>query len=136
MGLGEPACDSLANLGGVVVLLAPNHNQNKGLREYAEVFPAARLCAASDADARLARIVSLPFDDVAGLGAEMPDHIERSMPPGLKTGEVWLSLKTPERTAWMVADGFCGPKGLREIIATRFSVRLSTPGQCRSSRCG
>ena len=37
-GLGDTAIASLAALGEVEVLFAPNHYHNKGLREYAEFF--------------------------------------------------------------------------------------------------
>ncbi|MEO1160378.1 MAG: hypothetical protein AAFW74_07950, partial [Pseudomonadota bacterium] len=64
-GLGAEAISSLAEIGPVTHLLAPNHYHNKGLAEYLSAFPDACLCAPEAAMPRLKKVTGLAFDIAA-----------------------------------------------------------------------
>lgn len=110
-GLGPEALASLKALGGVRFLLAPNHYHHKGVAEYAEAFPEARLCAPEAAGARLAKVTGLDFEALDDLKAALADDMALIATEGLKTGEVWLRAQGPAHVAWLVVDAFNGPKG-------------------------
>ena len=61
LGLNDEAYDSLAALGKVSFLLAPNHYHNKGLAEYAEAFPDAKLICSEHAKPRLEKQTRMTF---------------------------------------------------------------------------
>jgi hypothetical protein len=107
-GLGDTAIASLAALGEVEVLLAPNHYHNKGLREYADAFPKALICASEGAAPRLQRLTQLRFAGLDKLSPLLPRSTKLILPAGLKTGEVWLSVSGTRSKAWVVVDAFCG----------------------------
>lgn len=109
-GLGAEARNSLAGLGEVRFLIAPNHYHNKGLGEYADAFPSASLCCSDAARPRLRKIVDLIFDGLDALASRMPSGARLHQPDGLKTGEIWLELAGKGDVAWVVADAFSGPK--------------------------
>ncbi len=104
-GIGHKGKASLANIGQVEVLLAPNHYHNKGLAEYVLAFPDAHLLAPSPCHARLQKITGLGFADVSALDLLLPDDMQCVAPAGLKTGEVWIT--SPD--FWLVVDAFAGP---------------------------
>lgn len=110
-GLGDEAVASLRELGEVEILLAPNHWHNMGLREYAEAFPQASLCASPDASVRLASVTKLRFENLVRLQRALPQNIRIIVPSGLKTGEIWLSIADAPHHVWVVVDAFCGPGG-------------------------
>jgi len=109
-GLNEAAVESLARIGAVRFLLAPNHYHNKALKEYADVFPKAQLCAPDGAIPRLQKITGQRLDNLDGVKALLEKHSDFIEPEGLKTGEVWLRIKAKSLTAWLVVDAFCGSK--------------------------
>ncbi len=104
-GIGPDAKASLANIGQVEVLLAPNHYHNKGLAEYVLAFPDAHLLAPGPCHARLQKITGLAFADVTALDLLLPEDVQCVAPAGLKTGEVWIT--SPD--FWLVVDAFAGP---------------------------
>jgi hypothetical protein len=112
-GLSAAALESLAALGAVEALLAPNHWHNMGLHEYVKAFPDARLYASSAASGRLEVVTQLRFRDAARLQEQLPDRMTLVAPGGLKTGEVWLSVARPKHRAWIVVDAFCGAKATK-----------------------
>jgi hypothetical protein len=116
-GLGVTALASLATLGNVEMLLAPNHYHNKGLNEAAKAFPRALLCASEDATPRLERITGLRFAGLERLASRLPGSMKIVSPPGLKTGEIWILAQGSRDRAWLVADAFGGPEGNQEGIA-------------------
>jgi len=118
LGLGKEAIASLADLGKVAFLLAPNHYHNKGLLEYRKAFPKASICARPEAHARLAKITGCKFQDVDVLRAALPNAINLIFPQGLKTGEIWIKAKGDQHRAWLVADAFSGPKGKPDTVAS------------------
>ena len=111
LGLGEEAETSLAALGEVAYLLAPNHYHHKGLPEYARAFPKAKIVCSDGARPRLEKQTGLTFEGLKGLEDLLPDGCAIAAPDGLKTGEVWLVFKTGRERLWIVCDSFKGPKG-------------------------
>ena len=111
LGLGDAAKASLAAFGEVAYLLAPNHYHHKGLYEYALAFPKAKAVCSGLAKPRLEKQTGLTFDGLGKLVTLLPDGCEFAEPDGLKTGEVWLVVKTEQECLWIVCDSFKGPKG-------------------------
>lgn len=105
-GLGDAAMDSLRQIGRVAYLLAPNHYHNKGLAEYAQAFPDAKLIAPALCHARLQKITGFRFHDVSTLIPALPQDMRLVSPEGLKTGEVWIIAPN----GWLVVDAFAGPE--------------------------
>lgn len=105
-GMSASAREHLEELGGVAVLLAPNHYHNKGLREHVEAFPDASLVCTAAAAPRLRKVTGLDFMPLGMLSARLPDECSIFEPEGLKTGEVWIEIKGTE-TAWIITDAFC-----------------------------
>ena len=98
LGLGGEAKASLAALGEVSYLLAPNHYHHKGLAEYAEAFPKAKIVCSGGAQTRLEKQTGLTFERLERLEALLPVGSDFAEPDGLKTGEVGWSSK-PSKTA-------------------------------------
>lgn len=111
LGLGEKATASLAALGEVAYLLAPNHYHHKGLNEYAQTFPEAKIVCSDSARPRLEKQTDLTFEGLEGLDTLLLAGCDFAEPAGLKTGEVWLVVKTEHERLWIVCDSFKGPKG-------------------------
>ncbi len=109
-GLGQEARESLGEIGEVAFLLAPNHYHNKALREYAEAFPAARLCAPQGAIGRLEKITGLELENLEIVESSLMKTMDFVEPAGLKTGEAWLRCRNGASMAWFVVDAFCGPQ--------------------------
>jgi hypothetical protein len=109
-GLSAEAKASLAAIGPVTHLLAPNHYHNAGLAEYASAFPKALLCAAPAAAPRLKALTKLKFHDLADLSAALPAQFLLLTPEGLKTGEVWMRARDHGLVGWFVVDAIAGPK--------------------------
>ena len=105
-GLETAARDSLAELGEVSMILAPNHYHNKGLTGHAAAFPNASLICSKDAEPRLKKITGLAFDPLETLKAQLVDNQKILEPKGLKTGEVWIEVKTRSEIALIVTDAF------------------------------
>lgn len=104
-GVSAETRDQLESLGGVTALLAPNHYHNKGLQENVDAFPDASLVCSAAAEPRLRKITGLNFSPLAALGARLPEGCDFLEPEGLKTGEVWVRIKSKE-TALIVTDAF------------------------------
>ena len=111
LGLGDCAKSSLSKLGEVSHLLAPNHYHNKGLSEYSEAFPAAKLICSNRARPRLAKQTGLSFADLQTVEPILPNGCKLAEPDGLKTGETWLIVDTTSERIWIVCDSFKGPNG-------------------------
>ncbi len=122
LGLGDEAKASLAAHGEVSYLLAPNHYHHKGLKEYVEAFPRAKLVCSERAQPRLAKQTGLDFDGLKSLKLQLPDGYKILEPEGLKTGEVWFVGETQSGQLWIVCDSFKGPTGQVGSVGT--SVEL------------
>lgn len=97
---------SLTKLGGVSAILAPNHYHNKGLKGHADVYPNASLVCSKNAKTRLHKITGLAFDSLAPLKSLLGQNQKILEPRGLKTGEVWVQVKTRSGLIWIVTDAF------------------------------
>ncbi|MEP5728478.1 MAG: hypothetical protein ABJL67_03790 [Sulfitobacter sp.] len=115
-GLETSGRDSLAKLGGVSMILAPNHYHNKGLTGHANAYPNASLICSKGAEPRLKKITGLAFDPIDILKSQLADNQRILEPEGLKTGEVWVEVRTQSEIAWIVTDAF--------------SAKLHSPGVC------
>ena len=102
-GKADAARAQLESLGGVSVLLAPNHYHNRGLWEHVGAFPDASLVCSSAAEQRLWKVTDLDFEPLDALLTQLADGHEFLEPEGLKTGEIWVRIDGPE-TAWIVTD--------------------------------
>ena len=109
-GLDDAVIESLAGIGDVAFLLAPNHYHNQALAEYDAVFPDALPCAPQGAVRRLEKITGHSFEKTERLAALLPDDTDIVEPAGLKTGEIWIRKRGDGPTLWMVVDAFKGPK--------------------------
>lgn len=110
LGLGQAARDSLKALGEVTHLLASNHYHHKGLGEYSEVYPAAKLCCTALAKPRLEKQTRLSFVILDETVVPFPNNAKLVEPRGLKTGEIWIQMKAGNQVLWIVTDAFCGAK--------------------------
>lgn len=127
LGLGDSARKSLASLGEVSFLLAPNHYHHKGLAEYADAFPDAELVCPDRARPRLEKQTRLAFKGLSALAARLADDCELVEPDGLKTGEVWFALKTGEDRVWVVCDAFKGLSGQPGGVGTQIGLLGTFP---------
>ncbi len=127
LGLGSVARESLAALGDVSILLAPNHYHHKGLAEYAEAFPDAALICSEHARSRLQKQTGLSFGGLRLLVELLPDNCNFIEPEGLKTGEVWLILASSAGLVWIVCDAFKGPSGKAGGVGTRIELLGAFP---------
>jgi hypothetical protein len=93
-GLGHDAIESLAPLGRVTFLLAPNYYHNKGLAEYGAAFPNACLCAPEAAQPRLKKLTGLSFQGLDGLCGVLPDHMSIIQPDAGEQSTTVRDLKS------------------------------------------
>ncbi len=116
-GLSEIALSSLAEIGEVEYLLAPNGYHNGGLVEYAESFPDAELVASPQVHTRLRERTGLSFGGLEALQMALPAGMRLESPCGLKNGEVWLIAATESAHVWHVVDAFASQKNSEGAIA-------------------
>lgn len=103
--VSDAAFEQLARWGTPKFLLAPNHFHNAGLAPWKARFPEARVIAHPRAIPRLQKKVpGLTFEPLSVLEAALPPGVRVFGPPQAKQGEVTVSVKTSEGTAWFVCD--------------------------------
>ena len=90
--------------------LAPNHFHHKGLDDFVQAFPKAKIYAPEAAIDRLRGQNDLSYNPLSKLVKLLPKEAVIIETQGLKTGEVWVRFKQAKTTAWLVIDAFCGPK--------------------------
>jgi hypothetical protein len=105
-GLGPEAHQELAGLGRPDLLVAPNHFHNSGLREYALAYPEATVVASAAAARRVKAKSGREVRDESRLRQALPLHVSLLVPPAIKSGEIWLSVRGAKQRAWMVGDAF------------------------------
>ena len=105
-GLEKTLSKQLDQLGAVSALIAPNHYHNKGLAAHVEAFPDASLYCSAAAGPRLTKVTGLKFDPLERLIEALPDGLSLLEPDGLKTGEVWVRIKSATVCALAVTDAF------------------------------
>ncbi len=96
----------LDDLGGVSVLLAPNHYHNKGLKSFSEQYLGAERVCSEAAKRRLRKITGLSFETSETLRVQLPESMQILHPEGLKTGEIWMQVQHGGTVAWIVTDAF------------------------------
>ncbi|WP_119166362.1 hypothetical protein [Algihabitans albus] len=127
LGLGDAALESLQALGEVTYLLAPNHYHHKGLDEYREAFPTAKVCCTAAAKTRLEKQTGLSFEAVHEAAPAFPGNTCLVEPRGLKTGEIWIRAHRGEQLVWIVTDAFCGTKGSLGAVVDRPQLLSTFP---------
>lgn len=127
LGLDETSRDSLAALGDVSVLLAPNHYHHKGLAEYVQAFPEASLICSERARPRLEKQTGLTFGGLATLTPQLAEDCNLVEPDGLKTGEVWIVRTHPGGHVWVLCDAFKGPSGKPGIVSDQIELMGTFP---------
>lgn len=125
-GLNDTAIESLAGIGNVAFLLAPNHYHNQALAEYDAAFLNAIPCAPQGAVRRLEKITGLSFEKIERLAPRLPDDTDIIEPAGLKTGEIWIRKRGGGPTLWMVVDAFKGPKDAPDMSWSETPELLKT----------
>ena len=125
-GLPNAAYESLEAIGRVGHVLAPNHYHNKGISEFTALYPKAHAYATEAAAGRLYEQTKVKFSSIKNLKKLLNKDTAFLEPEGLKTGEVWLRLKNPDLTAWVVTDAFCGPKLKRVATEAKQPELLKT----------
>ncbi len=124
----ETAVAELQNeLGKVTAILAPNHYHNKGLIAHLEAFPDAFLYCSAAARPRLNKVTGLNFETLERLRGRLPGGTELHEPGGLKTGEVWLQVKSHVDCALAVTDAFNSALLPLESYADRVSLLGTFP---------
>lgn len=116
--------DGLDALGEPLFLLAPNHFHYMGLAAHLERWPSARVVATAQASARLEKKTGLSVEPLDALREALPAHMDALELAGIKSGEAWLSVQTPEGRWWIVCDAFFNVQE-RPIGAFGFALRLT-----------
>lgn len=101
----EGAAASLESVGAPGWVLAPNHFHHAGVGEVLARWPNASVIATSVAAPRLAKhglVTARP----EALSERLPAGVRLLEPPGLKSGECWLSVESERGLAWVVCDAF------------------------------
>ena len=107
--VASPMCwEQLSMFGQVSCIIAPSHFHNLGVKPLLERFPNAKLFAAPAAAKRLKKVTGLTFFDCAQLEGLLPNGLAIKQPEGLKTGDLWLTIKnTGDRGPMLVVcDSF------------------------------
>jgi len=104
----EKASKAFADAKAVQFLLAPNHYHNKGISEHVTTYPEAALVCSDAARPRLEKVTGRQFGSLSALSNALPPNVDLVEPDGLKTGEVWMVVRTGKDVVWVVTDTFCG----------------------------
>jgi hypothetical protein len=134
--IGDGALRELRALGSPI-LLAPNAFHTLGLREHASAFPSAQVVASVQASRRIQRKTGLPITDLSVLEPKLATNVSLLALPPLRSGEVWLSVRSASACGWIVCDGFLNlqraPRGLLGLIvkALRMGPGLSISSSFR-----
>lgn len=126
-GLETELAQRQKELGQVSAILAPNHYHNKGLVAHLEVFPNASLYCAAAAEPRLKQITGLTFEALDRLQERLPEGSGLHEPYGLKTGEIWLKVKSLAGCALAVTDAFTSALRPPDGYADRVSLLGTFP---------
>ncbi len=126
LGLGADAHRGLTALGAPALLVAPNHYHHLGLGEYATTYPQTTIVGSAVAAHRLQKMCGRKVEDEARLRQALPPHISVLVPPGTRSGEMWLSVAGAEGRAWIVGDAFFNivktPRSLIGLILKLFGI--------------
>lgn len=113
----EKTSGALGDGNPIRFLLAPNHYHNKGISEHVETFGDADLVCSEAARPRLEKLTGQEFGSLSTLAEALPPTVELVEPEGLKTGEVWMIVRSKSDVVWIVTDAFCGTMEKDEATA-------------------
>lgn len=102
IGLGAEEYEALRAFGEVGALIANNTHHHMGQRPWRIHFENAESYAPPGAVEALRKKTSIPFRSLAELA--LPSHVMWEDPPGFKTGEAILSVKTERGAVWYTGD--------------------------------
>jgi hypothetical protein len=124
----DRAFDALREIGDVRALVANNVFHHLGQPSWRRRFPDAISYAPSASLARLAKQAKdVPFRPLADLA--LPDHVRCDEPPGMRSGETVVTVKTAKGNVWFVGDLLANFERLPPApISWLFSLSGSGPG--------
>ncbi|APR77380.1 Hypothetical protein A7982_02727 [Minicystis rosea] len=115
--------DAIEAIGPVRALLCPNHFHWLAVRRFRERFPEARVVADARAVPRLTRKL--------GFAPEAATWPAWRSPAGLKNGEGWLSLPSPDGPTWIACDAFFNiERPVRGAIGAMLRWSKTVPHLC------
>jgi hypothetical protein len=127
--LGPATFGRVEALGRPEVLLAPNHFHHLSLHRFRERYPDALAVATEAALPRLVRRGHVGLRTPEAAEPLLPEGTRFLVPPGLRTGEVWLSVPEPDGRTLLVCDAFFNVerpvRGLHGLVLRALGV---TPG--------
>ncbi|AKH99656.1 hypothetical protein IMCC20628_00938 [Hoeflea sp. IMCC20628] len=126
-GLSDAANASLADIGNVAFLFAPNGYHNGGLVEYAAAYPDAAIVASPVMHERLQGRTGLTFEGLEALRDELPEGMRLESPAGLKNGETWLIAHVNGRCLWHVVDAFGAQKNAEGNVGNEIRANKVFP---------
>jgi hypothetical protein len=89
------------------VFLAPNYFHYLGLAEWLAHRDGSTAAATETAARRIGKKSGVECAPIESLAERLPAGVELLEPPGLKSGESWLSIELADgRRAWVVSDAF------------------------------
>ena len=103
MGMTSRDFDALAAHGPVRALIANNAYHHMGQADWRARFPEAVSYAPAGAMARLGKkSMGIPYRSLSEL--KLPAHVSVDEPPGFKTGNAFLRLRTKKGSVWYTGD--------------------------------
>lgn len=105
-GITDGFRESVAVLGTVSVLIAPNQFHHLGLAEHAEGFAVRTIVAPTDAIPRLVRQTGLDFAPLEAVADRLSASLALHVTQGAKANEAWLSFPHVGGSGWAVCDAF------------------------------
>jgi glyoxylase-like metal-dependent hydrolase (beta-lactamase superfamily II) len=130
---GAPTRDSFvaqfSGRGAPAFILVPNHYHHLGIRAWVQRFPEIQVVCSEAARPRLARLGFERLRPLTQLEPLLPPGVSLLEPPGTRSGEVWIRIKT-DQTLWVVADAFFNYPRVSRRPAARLMQRLmnAAPG--------
>lgn len=122
---GDNALRFLGSM-GAPVLLAPNAFHTLGLPEHAAALTGAKVVASKRAAARIHKKTGLMVHELTTLRERLPAHVALLELPPIRNGEVWLSVRSNGKCAWVVCDGFLNlrrtPPGALGVLLKMFRM--------------
>jgi hypothetical protein len=131
--MGGEALQELSKL-GAPILLAPNAFHTLGLREHLRAFPDALVVASTKAAHRVERKTKLRIEPISALEEKASANVSVLQLPPLRSGEVWLSVRSADTCAWIVCDAFLNlPRAPSGGLGVIFKALGMGPGLSISS---
>jgi hypothetical protein len=124
----DRAFDALREFGEVRALVANNVFHNLGQASWRRRFPDAVSYAPAQSLPRLAKkAADVPFRPLSDLA--LPDHVRCDEPPGMRSGETVVTVKTSKGNVWFAGDLLANFTRLPPApIGWMFSLTGSAPG--------